>query len=120
MVGSVRQLMEKKIGEEGGARAHQSSRNRADMLVDVADSSERFLRFSGASSWKKKGGRQRTSGGFYRQALDGQLVRGDGAGLTLASFRLQREKGETVEVMMLIGGARCQRVRDRTEGTGSG
>jgi hypothetical protein len=47
-------------------------------------------------------------------------VRGDGAGLTPASFRFQREKGETVEVMMLTGGVQCQRARERTEGTGSG
>jgi hypothetical protein len=47
-------------------------------------------------------------------------VRGDGAGLTLASFRFQREKGETVEVMMLTGGAQCQRAGERTEGTGLG
>jgi hypothetical protein len=33
-------------------------------------------------------------------------VHGDGAGLTPASFRFQREKGETVEVMMLTGGVR--------------
>jgi hypothetical protein len=46
-------------------------------------------------------------------------VRGDGAGLTPASFR-SREKGETVEVMMLTGGAQCQRAGERTEGTGSG
>jgi hypothetical protein len=45
-------------------------------------------------------------------------VRGDGAGLTPASFHFQREKGETVEVMMptgavrhvsLEGGLHCQR-----------
>jgi hypothetical protein len=65
MVRRVRQITEKKIGEEGGARAHQSSQNRADTLADVADSGERFLRFGGTSSWKKKGGRWRTSGGFY-------------------------------------------------------
>jgi hypothetical protein len=47
-------------------------------------------------------------------------VRGDGAGLTPASFCFQREKGETVEVMMLTGGAQCQRAGERTEGTGSG
>jgi hypothetical protein len=47
-------------------------------------------------------------------------VRGDGAGLTPASFRFQREKGVTVEVMMLTGGVQCQRARERTEGTGSG
>jgi hypothetical protein len=93
MVRRVRQITEKKIGEEGGARAHQGSRNRADTLTDVADSGERFLRFGGASSWKKKGGRRRTSGGFYWQALDGQLVHGDGAGLTPASFHFQRERG---------------------------
>jgi hypothetical protein len=56
MVRRVRQITEKKIGEEGGARAHQSSRNRADTLADVADSGEQFLRFSGASSLKKKRG----------------------------------------------------------------
>jgi hypothetical protein len=43
MVRRVRQITEKKIGEEGGARAHQSSQNRADTLADVADSGERFL-----------------------------------------------------------------------------
>jgi hypothetical protein len=46
-------------------------------------------------------------------------VRGDGTGLTPASFRFQREKGETVEVMMLTGGAQCQRAGEGTEGTGS-
>jgi hypothetical protein len=91
MVGSVRQLTEKKIGEEGGARAHQISRNRADMLADVADSGERFLQFGGVSSRKRKGGRRRTSGGFYRQALDGQLVRSDGAGVTPVTL-LERER----------------------------
>jgi hypothetical protein len=36
----VRQIKEKRIGEEGGARAHQSCRNRADTLADAVDSGE--------------------------------------------------------------------------------
>jgi hypothetical protein len=42
MVRRVRQITEKKIGEEGGAWVHQSSRNRADTLADVADSGEQL------------------------------------------------------------------------------
>jgi hypothetical protein len=70
-------------------------------------SDEEFRQSGDVLSENGKGGGQRASGGFYRSGLDGQLVRGDGAGLTPASFRFQREKGETVEVMMLTGGAQC-------------
>jgi hypothetical protein len=55
MVRRVRQITEKKIGEEGGARAHQSCRNRVDTLTDAADSGERFLPPGGVSGEREKG-----------------------------------------------------------------
>jgi hypothetical protein len=51
----VRQIKEKRIGEEGGARAHQSCQNRADTLADAEDSGDEFRRPGGDLEGKGKG-----------------------------------------------------------------
>jgi hypothetical protein len=57
----VCQIKENRIGEEGGARAHQSCRDRADTSADAVDSGEEFLApasFSGSGKkGKQRGGR---------------------------------------------------------------
>lgn len=83
-------------GRLGGDReygAHRRRRISPVMPAEAADSGELLRCLGGVSGRKKKGGRRRTSGGFYRSGLDGQLVCGYGAGLTPASFRFQGERG---------------------------
>jgi hypothetical protein len=52
----VRREEEKKIGEEGGARAHRFRQKQAEMAAEVADSNEELLCFGDSSGEREKRG----------------------------------------------------------------
>jgi hypothetical protein len=79
----VRQIKEKRIGEEGGARAHQSCRDRADTPADAADSGKEFCSPRCGSSGEAKGERERTPGAIYRR----------GAGTKRAGIKQELNRG---------------------------
>jgi hypothetical protein len=62
----VCQIKENRIGEEGGARAHQSCRDRADTSADAVDSGEESPQPGGELSEGKEGESKRGSWAIYR------------------------------------------------------
>jgi hypothetical protein len=61
-------------GRLGGEREYGAHRGRCIspvMPAEAADSGELLRCLGGVSGRKKKGGRRRASGGFYRSGLDG-------------------------------------------------
>jgi hypothetical protein len=81
----VRRAKVEEMGKRGRSRAHGRRRIRADALIDMADSGQRFVPPRGILGEREKGARGRRWRGFYRPGLDGHLVREINGGVTPAT-----------------------------------